>query len=111
MSGDDVLMRDPWDPPDPCGQPDILDWGPDFAEMAWTPPATDGGAEITHYVIEMKEKNMNHWVEGKTLTVKEVQDMGGKIKGKQVSSSTERNLIIDSRRAVSHTIQVRSIKS
>ncbi len=110
MTGDDILMRDPWgehfhsscngsnslppkninctnlslsDPPDPCGQPDILDWGPDFAEMAWTPPASDGGADITHYVIEMKEKNMNQWVEGKTLTVKEVQDMGGKIKGKQ----------------------------
>jgi len=83
MSGDDILMRDPWDVPDPCGQPDILDWGPNFAEMAWTPPASDGGAEITHYVIEMKEKNMNHWVEGKKLTAKEVQEMGNKIKGTQ----------------------------
>ena len=53
--------------------------------MAWTPPPSDGGAPITHYVIEMKEKNMNHWAEGKTLTVKEVQEMGNKIKGKQVS--------------------------
>merc|ERR1712223_2704 len=28
MSGDDILMKDPWDEPDPCGKPDILDWGP-----------------------------------------------------------------------------------
>merc|ERR1711981_1467125 len=33
MTGDDILMRDPWDPPDPCGQPQIVDWGPDFGEM------------------------------------------------------------------------------
>lgn len=70
-----------------------------------TPPESDGGAPITHYVIEMKEKNMGHWIEGKTLTVKEVQveiqcckftfrilpnvnytylkEMGGLIRGKQ----------------------------
>jgi len=38
-----------------------------------TPPESDGGAPITHYVIEMKEKNMGHWIEGKSLTIKEVQ--------------------------------------
>merc|ERR1712088_1024359 len=27
MSGDDILMKDPWDEPDPCGKTDILDWG------------------------------------------------------------------------------------
>ena len=58
------------DEPDPCGKPDILDWSPNHAELAWDPPAYDGGAPITHYVIEMKEKNMGPWVEGKTLTVK-----------------------------------------
>lgn len=51
--------------------------------MQWKAPESDGGAPITHYVIEMKEKNMNSWVEGKKLTVKEVQEMGGMIKGKQ----------------------------
>lgn len=59
------------------------DWGPDFAALSWSAPESDGGAEITHYVIEMKEKNMGQWVEGKTLSVKEVQAMGGQIKGKQ----------------------------
>ena len=73
MSGDDILMRDPWDVPDPCGKPNVVDWGPDFAELTWAPPASDGGAPITHYVIEMKEKNMGQWVKGREMTVKEVQ--------------------------------------
>ena len=45
------------DEPDPPGQPQIVDWGPDFGEMTFTKPPSDGGAEITQYVIEMKEKN------------------------------------------------------
>jgi len=83
MTGPDILAKDPWDEPDPCGQPTCVDWGPDFADLTWTPPEWDGGAPITHYVIEMKEKNMGQWVEGKTLTVQEVQQMGNLIKGKQ----------------------------
>ena len=70
------------DEPDPCGKPDILDWGPSHADLAWDPPAFDGGAPITHYIIEQKEENMGQWVEGKVLTVKEVEAMGNKIKGK-----------------------------
>lgn len=61
----------------------MTDWGPDFADLTWAMPEWDGGAPITHYVIEMKEKNMGQWVEGKTLTVQEVQQMGNLIKGKQ----------------------------
>ena len=83
MSGDDILMRDPWDVPDMCGKPNVEDWGPDHAEMLWTPPESDGGAEITHYVIEMKEKNMGQWVEGQTIKAKDVQMVNGKIKGVQ----------------------------
>merc|ERR1719297_102307 len=82
MTGPDILAKDPWDEPDPCGQPNIVDWGPDFAELTWAPPEWDGGAPITHYVIEMKEKNMGQWVEGKVLSVKEVEAMGNKLKGK-----------------------------
>merc|ERR1711936_1062188 len=35
MKGDDILMKDPWDEPDPCGKPDILDWSPNHADLAW----------------------------------------------------------------------------
>merc|ERR1719430_793985 len=82
MKGDDILAKDPWDEPDPCGKPNIVDWSPNHADMTWDPPESDGGAPITHYVIEQKEKNMGQWVEGKVLTVKEVEEMGKKIKGK-----------------------------
>jgi hypothetical protein len=59
-----------------------VDWSPNHADLVWDPPASDGGAPITHYIIEMKEKNMGQWVEGKTLTVKEVEELGNKIKGR-----------------------------
>ena len=71
------------DEPDPPGQPQICDWGPDFGEMTFTKPPSDGGAEITEYVIEMKEKNMGQWVKGKTVSAKEIQDLGNSLKVKQ----------------------------
>merc|ERR1712088_461257 len=83
MKGPDILMKDPWDEPDPPGQPQIVDWGPDFGEMTFTKPPSDGGAEITEYVIEMKEKNMGQWVHGKTLKAKDIQDLGNSLKVKQ----------------------------
>lgn len=82
MKGPDILMKDPWDEPGPCGKPDILDWSPNHCDISWAPPETDGGAPITHYIIEQKEKNMGQWVQGKVLTVKEVEAMGAKLKGK-----------------------------
>jgi len=82
MLGDDILMKDPWDEPDPCGKPNIVDWSPNHADLTWDPPESDGGAPITHYIIEQKEKNMGQWVEGKVLTVAEVEALGNKIKGK-----------------------------
>ena len=52
--------------------------------MTFAPPATDGGAEITHYVVEMKEKNMGQWVEGKSIPAKDViVTPDGKLKVKQ----------------------------
>ena len=71
------------DEPDPPGQPQIVDWGPDFGEMTFTKPPSDGGAEITEYVIEMKEKNMGQWVKGKTVSAKEITDLGNSLKVKQ----------------------------
>ena len=35
MSGDDILAKDPWDEPDPCGKPDIVDWSPNHADLVW----------------------------------------------------------------------------
>ena len=61
----------------------IFDWDNMSVTLHWEVPKFDGGRPITHYVIEMKEKNMNQWVEGSVLTLKQVQEMGNMIKGKQ----------------------------
>jgi len=73
MSGDDILIKDPWDEPTQPGRPNILDWGPSHCDMSWAPPESDGGAPITHYVIEFKEKSMPHWQHGKTLEMHQVR--------------------------------------
>ncbi|XP_059094392.1 twitchin-like [Tigriopus californicus] len=81
MLGADILIKDPWDEPDKPGTPQIKDWGPDHCDLAWDPPESDGGAEITHYEIEYMEKNMGLWQTGKVLTVDQVKNMGGMIHG------------------------------
>ena len=81
MTGGDILVKDPWDAPGQPGKPKILDWGPDHGDLAWTPPESDGGAKITHYVIEKKENNMKEYVVGKILTVNEVRIRDGLVYG------------------------------
>jgi len=81
MTGDDILVKDPWDEPSQPGRPDILDWGPDHCDLNWAVPERDGGAPITHYVIEMKETNMNMWQEGTVLPVSQVRIKDGKVYG------------------------------
>ena len=51
--------------------------------MTFDKPAHDGGAPITHYVIEIKEKTQGQWVHGKTMSLNEVQDLGKSIKAKK----------------------------
>lgn len=36
--------------------PKMVDMGPDFISLVWTPPNRDGGNPVTAYVIEAKEK-------------------------------------------------------
>lgn len=35
------------DTPDAPGQPKVKEFGPNFANIAWTPPTNDGGKPIT----------------------------------------------------------------
>ena len=55
--------------------PEIKDWDKDRVELTWTPPAKDGGAPITDYIIEKKRKGSTTWtkaaqVDGDTTTAK-----------------------------------------
>jgi hypothetical protein len=62
--GKPVLAKDPWDEP---GQPkdvNVVDWDKDHADLKWSPPENDGGAPITGYIIEYKEKFGKDWIPG-----------------------------------------------
>ena len=59
---DTVLAKDPWDLPGPPLDIEILDWDRCFVDLTWKPPLSDGGAEITNYVVECKEKFSTQWV-------------------------------------------------
>jgi len=43
------------DPPSKPGQPEIVDYDRDLAEIYWTPSKHDGGSPILKYVIEKRE--------------------------------------------------------
>ena len=41
--------------------PEIHDWDVDRVDLKWKPPKDDGGAPITGYIIEQKEKFSTSW--------------------------------------------------
>lgn len=43
---------------------EVVDWDKDHADLKWQKPDTDGGAPITGYVIEFKEKFGREWQTG-----------------------------------------------
>lgn len=43
-------------PPGKPGIPDIVDWDVDRVDLKWEAPKDTGGAPITKYIIEKKEK-------------------------------------------------------
>lgn len=62
-----TLAKNPYDEPGKPDAPEITDWDIDRVNLKWEPPANDGGAPITGYVIEKKSKHARDWVEcGKT---------------------------------------------
>ncbi|KAK7065507.1 Immunoglobulin like [Halocaridina rubra] len=64
LDGDKAIVaKDPFDKPGPPGLPDITDYDETSVQLKWDPPIRDGGAEITGYVIEMKPKNSDKFVE------------------------------------------------
>lgn len=41
-----VTAKEPFDPPGKTSKPNVDDYGKDFADLSWTPPLTNGGAEL-----------------------------------------------------------------
>jgi hypothetical protein len=55
------------DEPGKPGNVEVVDWDVDHADLKWTKPDSDGGAPITGYIIEYKEKFGKDWVKGKEI--------------------------------------------
>ncbi len=49
-----ILAKDPFDEPGKPGIPEVVDYDKNFVDLKWTPPANDGGAPITGYIIEKR---------------------------------------------------------
>ena len=51
-----IIAKDPFTVPLPPSAPDVVDWSESHKDLEWKEPI-DGGAEITNYLIEKKDKN------------------------------------------------------
>ncbi|OTF83012.1 twitchin-like protein, partial [Euroglyphus maynei] len=61
QSAKPITAKNSFDTPDAPGQPQILDYGPSFAQLNWTAPLSDGGRPIQGYIVEKREKNQTDW--------------------------------------------------
>lgn len=56
-----VTAKNSFDTPDAPGQPQVIDYGPTFGTIKWTPPLSDGGRPIQGYIVEKREKGHSDW--------------------------------------------------
>lgn len=61
-AAESIVAKNPFDEPGQPGQPQPVDWDKDHVDLVWTPPKEDGGAPITGYVVEKREKGTGKWV-------------------------------------------------
>ena len=62
-----TVAKNPFDEPDKPGRPEPTDWDKDHVDLTWAPPANDGGAPITGYIIEKRKKGTHKWAKAKEL--------------------------------------------
>lgn len=56
-----IIAKNPYSEPTTPGKPEIVDWARDHADIKWKEPESDGGAEITGYIIEKKDSLSPKW--------------------------------------------------
>jgi len=57
-----VVAKNPWSPPGPPLNLEVTDWDKDRVDLSWQRPTNDGGAPITGYQVECKEKFSTAWL-------------------------------------------------
>lgn len=62
-----IIAKNPFDEPGKPGRPEIKDWDKDFVDLTWEPPKSDGGAPITQYTVQMRDKGTRTWVDACTV--------------------------------------------
>nr|XP_006823016.1 PREDICTED: titin-like [Saccoglossus kowalevskii] len=58
---DPRIAKPPYDIPGPPGMPSVTSADSTWMTLTWSPPEDDGGAEITNYIVEMKEGFSTTW--------------------------------------------------
>jgi predicted phage tail protein len=53
--------KNPFEVPSKPGKPKVVDFDSTWAECEWSIPEFDGGSQITHYIIQKKDKYSNMW--------------------------------------------------
>lgn len=54
-----ITAKNPWDVPGKPQDVQVVDWDKDHMDLEWKPPISDGGAPISEYIIEKKDKSGN----------------------------------------------------
>ena len=57
----EIVARNPYDTPSQPGKPNVQDWGEDWAELSWRAPDDDGGADISGYRVEVRNRDRRAW--------------------------------------------------
>ena len=58
-----VTAKNPFEVPGIPGIPEVIDYDNKSVELKWSPPASDGGTPISHYIVEAKETSSMVWSE------------------------------------------------
>lgn len=57
-----IIAKNEFDEPDAPGKPIVTDWDRDHVDLQWAAPKSDGGAPLSEYIIQKKEKGSPYWV-------------------------------------------------
>ena len=82
----EIIAKNPFDPPSKPDPPIPMDWGPDFCDLKWKPPKDDGGSPLTEYIIELRDKDRRKWKEAFKITPDKLE---GKIEAPLIVESHE----------------------